>query len=197
MYKRGVQCCQEKSIILLAGDKPKHFGVVLTGQVLIIREDYDGNRSIIAVLTTGDVFAESLCFAGVEESPVTVIADVDSTIMLMDYKHILQTCQNACSYHRILIKNIIELIAGKNLMMQRHMDILSIKSIRARVMRYLESFASKHGCQITIPLSREELANYLFVDRSALSHELAKMKKEGLIDHRKKKFMLRKGDGIL
>ena len=181
---------EKESIILLAGDKPRHVGVVLMGLIHIVREDYDGNSSLLAVLTSGDVFAEALCFAGVDESPVTVIADVDSVVMLMDFKRILQTCPNACPFHRMLIENMLGLIAGKNLMLQSHMEILSLKSVRARVLRYLESFVPKHGCEITIPLSREGLANYLCVDRSALSHELAKMKKDGLIDYRKNKFVL-------
>ena len=178
-------------IILHTGDKPKQVGIVLSGQLHIIREDYDGNCSLIAVLSSGDIFAEALCCAGVTESPVTVIADLDSTIILMSFERILETCPSNCSSHRTLIKNMLGLIAVKNLMLQNHMDILSLKSIRARVMRYFESFAPKHGGEIIIPLNREELANYLCVERSALSHELAKMKRDGLIEYKKNRFMLK------
>jgi len=178
-------------IILHAGDTPRQVGIVLRGQLHIIREDYDGNRSLIDVLTRSDVFAEALCCAGVAESPVTVIADVDSTVILMGFEKILHMCPSSCSYHRAMIKNMLGLIAEKNLMMQNHMEILSMKSIRARVMRYFESFAPKHGVEITIPLNREELANYLCVERSALSHELMKMKKDGLIEYSKNRFILK------
>lgn len=186
-----VKAIGKGSVILLAGDTPRQVGVVLSGQVHIIREDYDGNRSLIAVLTSGDVFGEALCCASVSESPVTVISNLDSTVILMSFEKLLYVCPNSCSFHRDLIKNMLRLIADNNLMLQTHMEILSMKSIRARVLRYIESFAPKHGCEIAIPLNREELANYLCVERSALSHELMNMKKDGLIEYRKNKFILK------
>ena len=183
-YKKG-------RIILLAGDRPRHIGVVLKGSLHIVREDYDGNRSLIAVIAPGDVFAEALCFAGVVESPVTVIADLDSTVLTLSFERILHTCPNSCAFHRMLIRNMLELVAVKNMQLQSHMEILSLKSVRARVMLFFESFAAKRGGEITIPLNREEMADYLCVERSALSHELARMKRDGVIDYRKNKFVLR------
>ena len=182
---------RKSRIILLAGDKPRHIGVVLEGSLHIVREDYDGNRSLIAVIAPGDVFAEALCFAGVEESPVSVIADMDSTVLTLSFERILHTCPSSCSFHRELIRNMLELVAVKNLQLQSHMEILSLKSIRARVMLFFESLAAKRGREITIPLNREEMADYLCVERSALSHELARMKRDGVIDYRKNKFVLR------
>ena len=178
-------------IVLLAGDEPRHVGIVLTGQLHIIREDYNGNRSLIAVLAPGDIFAEALCCAGVPYSPVTVMAEKDSVVMLLGFARILYTCSNSCSFHKKLIENTLRLIANKNLMLQSHMEIISLKSVRARVMRYLESFMSKQGREITIPLNREELADYLCVERSALSHELARMKNDGLIEYRKNRFLMK------
>ena len=179
------------AIILLAGDTPQHVGIVLAGQLQIIREDHDGNRSLISVLTPGDTFAEALCCAGVAESPVTVLADLDSKIILLSFERILHTCPNSCSFHRDMIKNMLGIIARKTLQLQNHMEILSMNSIRAKVLRYIETFAQKQGKEITIPLNREELANYLCVDRSALSHELSKMKRDGLIEYEKNRFLLK------
>jgi len=186
-----VEVVKKDSIILLAGDKPSFVGIVVSGQVHIVREDFEGNRSLLAVLTTGGIFAEALCCAGVPESPVTVFADCDSTIILLGFYRIMQTCPNSCPFHRALIENMLRLIACKNLLLQSHMEILSMKTIRARVMRYFESFLHEQGREITIPLNREELANYLCVDRSALSHELMKMKQDGLIEYRKNEFVLK------
>ena len=185
-----VRVVNKGDIFLLAGDMPRQVGVVLRGQLHIVREDYDGNRSLIAILTPGSVFAEALCCAGVPESPVTVIADLDSVVISIDFERILHVCSNSCSHHRELIKNMLRLIAGKNLMLQSHMEILSLRSIRARVLRYFESFKPKPGREFAIPLNREELANYLCVERSALSHELGKMKKDGLIDYKKNRFVI-------
>jgi len=178
------------AIVLLAGDKPRYVGVVLTGLLHIVREDYDGNRSIIAAAAPGDIFAEAVCCAGVLENPVTVIADVESTVMLLSFSRILQTCPNSCFHHAKLIENMLGLVANKNLQLQNRMEIISLKSVRAKVLLYLESFVPKQGRNITIPFNREELADFLCVERSALSHELSRMKKDGLIEYRKNKFVL-------
>jgi len=178
-------------IILLAGDRPKHVGIVLAGQVHVVRDDHDGNRSLLSVLTEGDTFAEALCCAAVAESPVTVIAGLDSTVLLLSFEKIVSTCPTPCSFHRNLISNLLGLIASKNLMLQSHMEIISKKSVRAKVLRFIESFEHERGRAVSIPFSREEMANYLCVERSALSHELARMKKDGLIDYKKNRFVLK------
>ena len=182
---------QKGEIVLLAGDKPEHIGVVLAGQLHILREDYDGNRSLLAAVTPGEIFAEALCCAGVAESPVTVLADTDATILLLPYRRISRTCANACACHAQLIENLLRLVAGKNLLLQSRMEIISLKSVRAKVLCYLEAFVPAQGHSITIPFNREEMADYLCVERSALSHELARMRREGLIEYRKNCFVLR------
>ena len=175
-------------IILLAGDRPRHVGIVLTGQFHITREDYDGNRSLVAAVTPGEIFAEAMCCAGVSESPVTVTAGDESDVMLMNFSRIPRVCPNSCPFHARLIENMLSLVAKKNILLQSRMEIISLKSIRAKVLRYLESFAPKQGEKIAIPFNREEMADFLCVERSALSHELARMKKDGLIDYRKNIF---------
>ena len=185
-----VKNVRKGEIILLAGDRPRHVGITLAGQLHIIREDYDGNRSLLAAMTSGDIFAEALCCAGVAESPVTVTADADSSVMLLDFSRILHTCRNSCSFHTKLIENMLSLIAKKNIMLQTRMELVSLKSVRTKVLRYLESFAPIQGKEIAIPFNREEMADYLCVERSALSHELARMKRDGLIEYRKNIFIL-------
>ena len=177
--------------ILFAGDAPKNVGIVLEGMLHVTRVDHDGNQALVAVLSPGDMFAEALCCAGVAESPVTVMADADSTVVLLSFERILHICPNSCVFHSDLIRNMLRLIAGKNLMFQNHMEILGLKTIRAKFLRYIESFGARQGREVTIPLNREELANYLCVDRSALSHELMKMKREGLIGYKKNVFLLK------
>lgn len=181
---------KKNEIILLAGNKPEYVGILLSGTVRIVKEDYEGNRTIMAALEPGDFFAEALCCAGVEESPVTVTADTDSAVMLLNFPRILHVCPNSCIFHQKLIENMLGIIARKNLFLQNRMGIVRIKSIRKKVLRYLKSFAQKQGRIITVPLNREEMADYLFVDRSALSHELIKMKQDGLIDYKKNIFIL-------
>ena len=182
---------QKGEIILLAGDRPEHIGVVLAGQLHISRDDYDGNRSLLATVTSGEIFAEALCCAGITESPVTVMAQTDATVLLLPYRRIPQACSNACAHHAKLIENLLRLTAGKNLLLQSRMEIVCLKSVRAKVLRYLLSFVPEQGRRITIPFNREEMADYLCVERSALSHELARMRWEGLIDYRKNRFVLK------
>ncbi len=181
---------KKDEILLLAGKQPEHIGIVLAGQLHIVKEDYDGNRTIVAVITTGEIFAEALCCAGVKESPVTVLADCDSTVMMLRFNRILHTCPRSCGFHARLIENMLGVIARKNLLLQSRLDIIAIRSVREKVLRYLNSFTHKPGQYISIPFNREELANYLCVERSALSHELSRMKKDGLIDYHKNQFCI-------
>ncbi len=183
-------------VILLAGDTPTRVGMALSGQLHIYREDYDGNRSLLAAVTPGGLFAEALCCAGVSESPVTVAADIDSSVMLMSFSRILHTCPSACSHHAKLIENMLGIIANKNLMLQGRLEIVSLKSVRAKVLRFLESFVAKQGMDISIPFNRDEMAEYLCVERSALSHELMRMKRDGLIGYRKNRFYLARRDSV-
>jgi len=181
----------KNGVILRAGEKPAHVGIVLSGTLHIVKDDLDGNRTLIAVVAPGELFAQALCCAGVRESPVTVLAGEDAQIMLLRFDRILHTCPSACPYHQKLIENMLKLVAQKNLYLQNRMDILTVKSIRVKVMRYLGALAAGRGREITVPFNREGLAAYLGAERSALSHELMKMKRDGLIDYRKNKFILR------
>ena len=177
-------------ILLMAGNKPTYVGVVLSGTLQIIKENYGGTRTLLAHLAPGDFFAEALCCAGVEESPVTVLANNDAAVMRLNYSRILRTCPHSCAFHHRLIENMLAVIARKNLFLQSRMDIVRMKSVREKMLRYLESFAAKQGRSVTVPLNREEMADYLCVDRSALSHELMKMKRDGIIDYHKNMFTL-------
>ena len=183
-------------ILMIAGSKPLYVGIVISGEIHITREDIDGNRSLIAVISPGQIFAEALCCADVQESPVNVTAGTGSSVMLLNFSRLLRTCTNSCVFHSQLIHNMLEVIAKKNLLLQNRMDIISLKSIRAKVIRYLETFIPKQGNEITIPFNREQLADHLCVERSALSHELARMKSDGLLDYRKNKFVLVRAEGL-
>ena len=171
--------------ILLAGARPKHVGILLSGQISVVKDDINGNRVLVTALGSGGIFGETLCCAGVAESPVSVTAETECEVLLLDFSRILQVCSNACRFHARLIQNMLCLLAQKNLYLQNSLHILSTSSIKQRVQRYLEPFALQCGRHFTIPLSREQMAEYLCVDRSALSHTLSHMKADGLIDYRK------------
>ena len=182
-YKKG-------EYLLSAGDRPEYVGVLLFGQLHIARDDADGNRTLLATLGASDIFAEAFCCAGIDESPVSVTADVDPTVMLLKFSRILHTCPSVCEFHQTLISNMIRIVAQKNLYLQDRIEIIRIKSVRVKVLGYLSTFAAKRGRSFMIPFNREEMADYLCVERSALSHELMRMKQDGLIDYHRNKFTL-------
>lgn len=178
------------AFLLIAGNPIHHIGIVLDGNVHIIKENAEGDRTRIAALTPGDFFGEALCCANVPASPVSVIADTNSVVMHLEFKRILHTCSHSCPFHTKLIENMLSIIAQKNIKLQNRMDVIGQKTIRLKVLTYLNSFSVKQGHPITIPFNREELSEFLCVDRTALSHELSHLKKDGILDYHKNHFRL-------
>ena len=177
--------------ILLAGDTVDYVGVILSGKVKIIKEDFFGTRNIIAELGEGDVFGEAFACAGVWISNETVQASTDCRIMMIQFKKLVTTCSNACAFHSALIANMLKIVAKKNIHMSDKMEIISKRTTREKIMTYLLSEAEKkHNQRFEIPFSRNELADYLCVERSAMSRELSKMQQDKLIRYTKNNFEL-------
>lgn len=183
---------QKNEIILMQGAPPRTLGVVLDGQVQVVKEDSAGERMLLTTLMPPDIYGEAVCCAGLETCPVSVVAGTRSTVLTLDFSRILHLCSNTCPHHTRLIENMMLLLAQKNLFLQARMDVLRNKSIRAKLVVYFENFSPKQGQCIDLPLSRGGMADYLCVDRSALSHELMKMRREGLLDYHKNTFKLLK-----
>jgi len=182
---------QKGEFILLAGDIANQVGIVLSGELHIISECFDGKRSITSSLGPKNMYGVALYCSPAEKSPVSVMAKTDSVILQLDFASVFHPCPNTCGLREKLIENMLNIVAMKNIHLQNRIKILSINSVRGRVLHYLESFVPTQGQQITIPFNREEMANFLCVERSALSHELAKMKREHLIDYKKNRFYLK------
>ncbi|MFZ2538525.1 MAG: Crp/Fnr family transcriptional regulator [Oscillospiraceae bacterium] len=186
-----VKTYKKDRMVFMAGDKISSIGIVLSGQVQVIKEDIMGNRAILTELCSGEIFGETFVCAGILTIPVTVLAVGDCEIMFIDYKQIITTCSSACIFHTDLIENMLKLIASKSMFLNQKIDILSKRSTREKLLSYfliqMEKSKSKH---FTIPFSREELADFLCVDRSALSRELSKMRDEGLLKYNKNVFEL-------
>ena len=177
--------------IFSEGDPARYVGLVLSGEVLIVREDYGGNRSIMTHLCPGQLFGESFACAGVESLPVSAVAATESTVLLMDCRRLMFSCGNACAFHHRLIFNLMRIMAGKNLLFHRKTEIISRRTTRERLMTYLMLEAKERGAaSFTIPFDRQGLADYLEVDRSGLSAEIGKLRKEGLLASRKSSFTL-------
>lgn len=177
--------------IFSEGDAATKLGIVLSGEVQIVGNDYQGNRSLVANMEEAELFAESFACAEVESLPVDVVACEDSRVMLMDVHRVTRSCGNACSFHSRIIFNLMKIVAEKNLMYHRKIEITSKRSTREKLMTYLYYEARKNGkTTFMIPYDRQELADYLEVDRSGLSAEIGKMRKEGILEAEKNRFTL-------
>lgn len=179
----------KNAYIYRAGDVTGRLGVVMEGAVNIIKDDVWGNRKIIENIGGGQIFGETYACLKGEPLMVDVQASERSRILFMDVNRILTTCSSSCDFHNRLIRSLMYVLAGKNLMLTKKMDIITPKSLRERVMVYLSQESVKQGCRtVTVPFNRQQMADYLSVDRSALSGELSKMQKEGVIAYEKNRF---------
>ena len=177
--------------IFREGDPATHVGMVLSGAVRMEREDYYGNRSIVAHIAPAELFGETYACAGISALPISVVADEDSTVLLMDCRRITVSCSNACAFHGRIIYNLLRLVAEKNLVFDQKIQITSKRSTREKLMTFLLNQAKLQGADsFTIPYDRQELADYLEVDRSGLSAEISKLRREGVLESEKNKFTL-------
>ena len=186
-----IKSYQKDNIILYAEDEVHAVGIILDGNVQVIREDIAGNRMILTELGQADLFAESLACAQVKKSPVSVIAISGCRILFVTFSRIVTTCSSSCVFHNRLITNMIQEVAEKNILLDRRIDILSKRSIRDKLLTYLSAQAQVSGkMQFRIPFNRNELADFICVDRSAMSRELSRMRDEGLLEFHKNLFKL-------
>ncbi len=179
------------SVILAAGTRTQSFGVVLKGSVLIAQDDYWGNRNILAALGPGELFAESFAARPDAAMNVSAVADAPTTVTFLDLHRVLATCPSACPHHRKIVENLLSALSARNQRLNEKLTHLSQRSIRQKLLSYLSAEAQRKGTPIfEIPFNRQQLADYLSVDRSALSAELSKLKAEGLLDYHRSIFKL-------
>ena len=178
---------KKDEIVLLAGNTINFVGLILSGAVRIVKEDMDGNSAILTDLAVSEIFGEVFACAGITQSPVTIEAAEDTEILFLDYKRVITTCSSSCPFHARLVENMLKLIARKNILLNQKIEILSKRTTREKLFCF---FDTRRGAarKFTLPFNREELAQYLCVDRSALSNELGKMRDEGLINFEKNRF---------
>ena len=178
--------------LLRAGDTAGAIGLVLAGSVLVIQEDIWGNRNILSRAGAGQTFAAAYACAPGSALNVSVMAETPVTALFLDAGRILTVCPSACAYHSRIIRNLLGELAEKNLRFGEKLTHMGQRSTRAKLMSYLSAEAQRQGkYEFDIPFSRQQLADYLAVERSGLSLELGKMKKDGLLDFHKSHFVLR------
>ena len=181
---------EKNQTILMQGDPPPGIGLLTAGAALVVKEDYWGRRNIVTDLAAGNMFAEAFDCAGLTESPVTVTSTAHSQALFFRHETLLERART-----NALLQNVCEallrIVARKNLALLHANGLLSRRTIRERALAYLSQRAQDGGANaFDIPLNRQELADFLAVDRSALSAELSRMKADGLINFRKNHFEL-------
>lgn len=188
--KREV-CYQKDEIIYHMGDTVTAIGLVLSGAVLVENHDVWGNRSILDHVQEGQIFGETYACVPGEKLRINVRAAGSSRILFLEVGRVIRVCSSGCRFHHHLIQNLLEITAYKNLKISRRIFNTSAKSIRGRLLSFLSDQAVEKGCrEFDIAFDRQQLADYLSVDRSAMSHELGKMQKEGLILVKRNHFQL-------
>lgn len=180
---------KKNDILLLTGNTVNFIGLLLSGSVKILKEDMGGNITLLTEIQVPELFGEVFACAGIVHSPVTVQAAKDCSVLYMDYKKIITTCSSACRFHSRLIENMLHLIAEKNLLLNQKIEILSKRTTREKLLSFFDAYKG-NSKKFTVPYNREEMAQYLCVDRSAMSNELCKMRDQGLIRFNKNVFEL-------
>lgn len=183
-YKKG-------EYVFRQGEHLNHIMVLVEGELHVQRDDYWGNRSIINMVDVGEMFGEAYVAPDSGAILNDVIADADSAVIFFDVKRILTTCSSACRFHTMIVQNLFFGISEKNRKLVQKLGHMSKRSTREKLISYLSEEAKKQNNNIvTIPFNRQQLADFLSVDRSAMSNELGKMRDEGLILFEKNRFML-------
>lgn len=182
----------KEAFLLRAGDTTQSIGLVLSGTILIIQEDIWGNRNIVSKAGSGQTFAATFACAPGALLNVSVTAETPVTVLFLNIRRILTLCPSACAHHNRIIRNLLGELASKNLRFSEKLTHMGQRTTRAKLMSYLSAEAQRLGsCEFDIPYSRQQLADYLAIERSGLSVELGKMRDAGLLDFHKNHFILK------
>ncbi len=183
---------QKDEVIFRAGSPVNEIGLVESGSVNIVVNLYWGNSIIFGHVGKGEVFAENFAAIPGKELVCDVVACEATQVIFLNMRNMLTMCQRGCAYHNRLIQNMLRISAQKNLNMSSRMMHTASKSLRERLLSYLSEQALAHGSvHFTIPFNRQQLAEYLGVNRSAMSNELSKMQEDGFLTYHRNEFTLK------
>lgn len=188
-----IKSYKKDEYIKLSGDPANFIGIVLSGNIQILTDDFYGKRSITSSLNKGALFAEAFACAGLTTLPVDILSCDDTDIMFINSDKLFSSCRNGCEFHHTIIENLLNIVAKKNLMLNQKLQYISHKTTREKIMAYLNDQAKKQRSnEFTIPFDRQSLADYLGVERSAMSAEISKLVKQGIIETNRSSFKILK-----
>lgn len=179
-----------KSTLWSSGDEVPRIGLILSGEIKILMEDLEGRQNVLANLRAPDLFGEVFAIAG-EQSPVTVYTETGVEVLYLDVRRVTNICRESCSFHKQFVWNLLQLVARKNVSLNQKIQCVGQRTTKEKISAFLSMQQSRSGRNpFTIPFNRAEMADFLCVDRSALSQVLAQMQEEGLIEYHKNEFRL-------
>ena len=182
--------------IFVEGSHATRFGVLLSGSLVVVKDGLDGKRSIIKRIGEKELVAAAQAFSGAKTMHVRVEADAPSRVLILNAARVGSPCCNACAFHARLVRNVMRIISAKTLELNAKIEILSHRTTEDRIMAYLRSVTEKCGkTEFDIPFDRQQLADFLCVERSALSAEINRLARVGVFDCRKSHFRLNEGRG--
>lgn len=168
--------------ILHAGESTDFIGLILSGSAFMIQEDIWGNRNIIAPLHSGDFFAEIFAAKPGAILNSSIVAAEECEVYSINVDRLLRVCTNSCDHHHQIVRNLVTILANKTLLLNDKITHVSKRKTRDKLMSYLSSEAVRQGSlSFDIPYNRQQLADYLCVERAAMSAELSKLQEEGVL----------------
>ena len=178
---------RKNAFILKAGSKIDYLAVILGGNAVMSKTDSFGKQTVIEKLKMNDIFGHNIVCCGLDKSPVDVVAENECEVLFLPFEKVVTPCEKLCPYHLQLIKNVMKMISKRNSLLNDKIDIIGQKTTRDKILALLETY--RNGQRVfSIPYSREEMAKFLCVDRSAMSRELCRMRDEGILKFSKNHF---------
>lgn len=193
-----LKCCgadqvlyQDGEYIFRMGESVNKVMILLRGKACVLQENFWGRQEQIYHIKEGEIFGESYSCARTPVLPVSVVTEGASQVLFLNYQRMITFCSLACEFHTRFIHNMLRLMSEQNVKLENKLEHVCQKSTREKLLSYLSKHAIAQGSRdIDIPHNRQELAEYLCVDRSAMSNELSKMRTEGILDFQKNHFIL-------
>lgn len=187
----SVRHCRKGEYVFHAGEYVDSITILVQGRLLIQKDDYWGNRSILNVIVPGEMFGEAYAAPDSGALRNDVLAVEDSTVVLFEIRRVLTVCPSACKFHALTVQNLFFAISEKNRKLVSKIEINSRRTTREKLLSYLSEEAGRQNAStFEIPFNRQQLADFLSVDRSAMSNELCKLRDDGLISFERSRFTL-------
>lgn len=184
---------EKRELIVHQGDKATHIGILINGRIISVKYHIDGRSQIIRVFSSGDIVGLEAVFSTMVTSPVTLIADEHCSLLFFPYKKIISNESLPFSIQKKILQNILHQMADENIKLMYRNDVLSKRKLRDRILTHLSIISEKkNSTSFSIGMNQEQFAQYLCVDRSALSNELNLMRKDGLISYKRDYYTINK-----